>query len=113
MFSFFAVQVENRFLFYNSLPFGIANGPILFVRVTKGIMNYLRRNFIEILFYIDDIFIKNASRDQLIKDINMTINVFQNCGFTINWKKSVLTLTQRLIFLGAVIDSVLYNFVDR
>ena len=32
---------KNRHFYYSSLPFGIANGPILFVRVTKGIMNFL------------------------------------------------------------------------
>ena len=108
-FPFLQFRWKNRFFFYNSLPFGIANGPILFVRVTKGIMNYLRRNLIDILFYIDDTLIKNASREQLLDDIKTTINVFENCGFTINWKKSVLTPTQRLVFLGFVIDTVAFT----
>ena len=108
-FPFLQFRWKNRFFFYNSLPFGIANGPILFVRVTKGIMNYLRRNLIEILFYIDDTLIKNASREQLLDDIKMTINVFEKCGFTINWKKSVLTPTQCLVFLGFVIDTVAFT----
>ena len=92
-FPFLQFRWKNRFFFYNSLPFSIANGPILFIRVTKGITNYLKQNFIEILFYIDDNFIKNPSRDQLLIDIDMTIDIFQKCGFTINWKKSVLILT--------------------
>ena len=108
-FPFLQFRWKNRFFFFNSLPFGIANGPILFVRVTKGIMNYLRRNFIEILFYIDDTFIKNASRDQLLLDIEKTLDTFQKCGFTINWKKSVLVPTQELIFLGFIISTIDYT----
>ena len=108
-FSFLQFRWKNRFFFFNSLPFGIANGPIFFVRVTKGIMNYLCRNFIEILFYIDDTFIKNASRDQLLRDIEKTLDTFQKCGFTINWKKLVLTPMQELIFLGFVINTIDYT----
>ena len=106
---FLQFRWRNRFFYYNSLPFGIANGPILFVRVTKGIMNYLRHHLIEILFYIDDTFIKNRSRNILEKNVEKVIEVFKNCGFTINYKKSSLVPSQKIVFLGFEIDSKKFN----
>ena len=103
-FSFLQFRWKNRFFYYNSLPFGIANGPILFVRVTKGIMNFLRRHLIEILFYIDDTLIKNKSHEMLLKDVSKVIEVFEKCGFMINYKKSSLSPSQKIVFLGFVID---------
>ena len=108
-FPFLQFRWKNRLFFYNSLPFSIAIGPILFVRVTKGIMNYLRWISLKYCFTLMTLSQKNASRDQLLRDIDMTIDVFQKCGFTINWKKSVLIPTQKLVFLGLVIDTVCFT----
>ena len=62
------------------------------------------------MFYIDDTLIKNACKIQLEKDVQTTIQVFQDCGFRINWKKSSLVTSQRIIFLGFIIDSVDFSF---
>ena len=108
-FPFLQFVWKGKFYFYTCLPFGIANGPILFVRVTKVIMNYLRRNLIEMLFYIDDTFIKHASKDVLVRQVDFVVSTFQKCGFTVNWKKSSLEPKQQMVFLGFLIDSVSFS----
>lgn len=54
---------------------------------------------------MDDIFVLSSSPQQAASDINAVIQGFQAHGFYINYRKSQLTPTTRLLHLGALIGS--------
>ncbi|KAK3094975.1 hypothetical protein FSP39_008608 [Pinctada imbricata] len=98
---------EGQTLQFRSLPFGLASGPRLFTKIMKPLVAFLRRIGIRLVIYLDDILIMNQSQDALQRDRDSLIWILQNLGFVINWKKSQLTPTQNLEFLGFLIDSVM------
>ena len=69
----------------------------------------LREKLIQILIYIDDTFLCATTDIELQRNIQITLDVFRSCGFTINLKKSHLKPTTRLEFLGFLIDSCEYS----
>ena len=57
------------------------------------------------MIYIDDTLVVAADVEQVIHDRDLVISTLQKCGFTINYKKSHLTLSTVIEFLGFVLDS--------
>lgn len=56
--------------------------------------------------YIDDSYLKAAEFAHCVHNITDTIKLFNNLGFVIHPDKSVLYPTQRLVFLGFLLDSI-------
>ena len=96
---------KNQLYKFKVLPNGLASGPRLFVKLTKAISTNLRKNAVDILIYIDDTFLCAKDATLLERNKLKAIQVFENCGFTVNWKKSCLTPSTQLEFLGFLIDS--------
>lgn len=57
--------------------------------------------------YLDNILIQSSSCLRAKEDLQVTIRVLQDHGFSINFHKSHLTPTNPLLHLGAVIDTIL------
>lgn len=64
----------------------------------------LRSIPIRVLCYLD-ILVLSSSPAQAARDMALVTEIFQNHGFSINWDKSHLVPSTRLLHLGAVIDS--------
>ena len=96
---------EGKKYRYKVLPNGIAVGPRFFVEVTKTLAGYLWSIGVETMIYIDDTLIiaKDLHTAQLHAKI--VVDIFQKCGFSVNWDKSHLTPSQKVEFLGFMIDS--------
>ena len=94
---------------FQSLPNGLSSGPKMFTEITKAIMNHLRKLSILISIYLDHTYLCTQTKEELLENIEITLNVLQNWGFTINTNKSVLIPTQQLEFLGFLIDTVAYT----
>ena len=90
---------------FTTVPFGISNGPFLFVSLSKAVLRLLRKKLVEIIMYIDDTLVKHHNRETLLSHLDLVLTVFQNCGFTINWKKSSLIPSRKMTFLGFDIDT--------
>ena len=58
------------------------------------------------MVFVDDSYLQGNTYEACLHNIESTIELLQNLGFTIHPTKSILTPTQRIIFLGFVIDSV-------
>lgn len=91
---------------FTCLPNGIAEGPRLFTKLMKPVFAHLRERGFTVTSYIDDSLICHHSRQGCFTAITETIAVLTRLGFFINEEKSVLTPTQRIEYLGNVIDSV-------
>ena len=57
------------------------------------------------MFYLDDFLIIGETKEACQAAFDALLNLLQNLGFRINWKKVVYP-TQRLVFLGVLLDTV-------
>ena len=61
--------------------------------------------FVSVVF-VDDSYLQGNTKEAYLHNIASTIELLQNLGFSIHSAKFILTPTQRIKFLGFVIDSV-------
>ena len=57
------------------------------------------------VIYLDDMLLLGATPTSLARDTNVALELLQRLGFQINWKKSVIEPTQKLEFLGWIINT--------
>ena len=61
---------------------------------------WLRSRGVHLHAYLDDILLVGSSPEETLWALNLTVEVFTKAGFTINLKKSDLTPTQNLVYIG-------------
>ena len=66
---------------------------------------YTYEGFVSVVF-VDDSYLQGNTKEAYLHNIASTIELLQNLGFSIHSAKFILTPTQRIKFLGFVIDSV-------
>jgi hypothetical protein len=89
-----------------SVPMGLSSACRYFTKIMKIPLSALRQNHgISITGYIDDTFLIENTASQCKKALELAGDLFQKLGFMINMRKSVLTPTTRLEYLGFIIDS--------
>ena len=98
-------KFDGQYYKFCVLPNGLASGPRIFVRLSKVIAAYLHKKLIDILIYIDDSFMCADNEQILLRNRDVALQVFQSCGFTINYAKSQLSPTNELEFLGFEINT--------
>ena len=57
------------------------------------------------IFYIDDVIVIGSSFEKCRDSLQLVMSTLQNCGFLINFKKSILTPSQIAPILGFEINS--------
>ena len=77
----------------------------IFTKVSKVPFHTYEVRFISVVF-VDDLYLQGNNYKACLHNIENTIELLQNLGFTIHPTKSILTPTQRITFLGFVTDSV-------
>ncbi len=88
---------------YTFLPFGLSLAPGAFAKCMDAALSPLRQLGIHILNYLDNWLIFAQSEDELLSHRSMLLSHF--CQFQVNCAKSALSPSQRILFLGTVIDS--------
>ena len=78
----------------------------IFTKVSKISFSHLRSTRFVSVVFVDDSYLQVNNYKAFLRNIESTIELLQNLGFTIHPTKSILTPTQRVTFLGFVIDSV-------
>ena len=106
---YFQFSFEGRHFMYLVLPNGIALGPWVFMAITKAITTHLRKLGINIVIYIDDTLLIDRDPGSLAEKVKITLQVFRDCGFTINLDKSSLEPKQRVEFLGFILDTDVFT----
>lgn len=94
-------QVDYQF---TALPFGLSTAPRVFTRVTRAVVAYLRRIGLNVFAYIDDWLVVSSTREDALRDVNVTLSLLEELGWVVNRKKSNLDPTQSLVYLGAKLD---------
>ena len=66
---------------FTSLPFGLAPAPLIFTKLLKRIVSFLRIQEVRLLVYIDDILLMASSKSLLREHLALTMNLLKNLGF--------------------------------
>lgn len=106
---FLKIEWEGQLWQYTALPFGLRCGPYNFTRIVKPLLAYLRNSGLKSICYLDDLLLLGGSREECNMNVQETVRLFAETGFVINLEKSVLTPSQRVEFLGFVLDSRVMN----
>ena len=91
---------------YTCLPFGLQSAPRIFTKMMRPVMAALRQRGIRLVVYLDDILLLASSKRQSIRQTALAKDTLTRLGFIINHKKSCLTPSQKIVFLGNTVDSV-------
>ena len=94
---------------FTCLPQGFSPAPRIFTKLLKPIFSHFRALGIITLHYLDDFIFLSDSAESLAKDVNYVLSTLDSLGLTINFDKSCLVPSQRIEFLGFILDSVLMS----
>lgn len=95
---------------FQCLPFGLSSAPRVFTKLIKPVMALLRKQGIRSLIFLDDMLLMAESKEELEKKTQEVLTILRLLGFRINWEKSQLTPSHRIIYLGLIIDSMQMTF---
>lgn len=96
----------ENFYQYTCLPNGLASAPRIFTKVLKPVYATLRSMGHVSSAYIDDSYLQGDTYDECRKNVHDTAKLFTKLGFCVHPGKSVFDPSQRLVFLGFILDSV-------
>ena len=97
---------DGKFYQYTCLPNGLASAPRIFTKLLKPVYSTLRSMGHVSSAYIDDSYLQGDTYNECYKNVVDTVRLFSKLGFCIHPEKSIFEPTQRLVFLGFILDSV-------
>lgn len=89
---------------FRAAGFGFRRSAEVASRVSKELLGVLRRKGHRGLVWVDDFLLCFESREAAEKGMKEVVELLERLGFVVG-QKSILTPTQRLEFLGLIIDS--------
>ncbi len=92
---------------FTCLPNGLSSGPRLFTKIVKPIYSMLRQLGYINASYIDDSYLQGDTTSECQNNVVQTKDLLSQAGFLVHPDKSVFVPTQRLEFLGFLLDSSL------
>jgi len=100
---------NGRLYKFVCLCFGLSSAPYVFTKVLKPVFSYFRQLGIRCSYYIDDSLTMNKDRTACKDNTITVVATLSSLGFSINNKKSVLVPTQKIVFFGFIIDTILFK----
>ena len=94
---------------FKVLCFGLASAPRVFTKVLKPVYAFFRQHGIRCIYYIDDSLVMNQEFSECLQNTNFIAEKLDLLGYGINFKKSVLAPTRRIVFFGLIIDTVQFK----
>ena len=85
---------------FKVLCFGLSTAPQVFTWVMAPVSAFLHRTGIRLRCYLDD---------WLIRALETVLQLCSSLGIVVNWEKSQLIPTQRIIYLGVLLDSISFR----
>ena len=90
---------------FSALCFGLSTAPQVFSRVMAPVSAILHSWGIRMRRYLDDWLVQSSSREALLRDLQVVLDLCQELGIVVNPSKSHLVPSQVVQYLGVVIDS--------
>ena len=97
---------DGVFYTYTCLPNGLASAPRIFTKLLKPVYSTLRSMGHLNSGYIDDSYLQGDTSKECYKNVVDTVTLFTKLGFHVHPEKSVFIPSQKLTFLGFVLDSI-------
>jgi len=97
--------VKGKLYQFTCLPFGLSIAPYVFTKLLKPVVSHLRQKSISLVTYIDDWLFMASSILKCRESGNTIISLLEKLGFPINYKKSQLSPSNKIEYLGLKIDS--------
>ena len=91
------------------LCFELSTAPQVFTQVVASVLAFLHQSGIRLRRYLDDWLIQAASREQVLLALDTVLHLCHSPGIVVNMEKSQLVLTQRMVYLGVLLDSVSFR----
>ena len=82
----------------------------IFTKILKPVYANLRQKGHLSVVFLDDLYLQRDTEAECLGNVEATIALLKYLGFTIHEAKSILKPTQRIEFLGLIIDSTKMNF---
>jgi hypothetical protein len=101
---YLCMQVGDRFYQWQEAPFGLSVLPFLFQSMMKTVLKRWREKGFLAWVYLDDILLVNSNQGTLEKQVAFVLNDLDKLGLQVNLKKSVLTPTQEVNYLGFTLN---------
>lgn len=102
---FLRFKFNHKTFEFQCLPFGLSLAPLVFTKLLKPVISYLRDKGLLLVVYLDDILCIDNTYNSCRNSVMKTVNLLSELGFIINKKKSNLIPNQKQPFLGFVLDS--------
>ena len=93
-------QWEEETYRFQCLPFSLSAAPRVFTKLLKPVVGFLRQNGCHLIICLDDLLMMHQHKVQLEHITQLTCQLVRGLGLIVNQKKSILTPTQELEFLG-------------
>ena len=108
---FLAFVVDGQIYVFQVLPFGLSIAPWAFSRVTKPVKAFIHKIPISFHTFLDDFLILAVSKESLVSHTQFILSLLQRLGLHINYKKSHLTPSQTIEYLGVIfhLDTLLLS----
>lgn len=103
---FLQFEWAGKIFEFTCLPFGLASAPRTFTKLLRPVMSQIREQGIRCLLYLDDMLVLGSTPEELTQNFRFCQGILSSLGFTINWKKSIAGPTQKIEFLGFIINSI-------
>ena len=76
------------------------------MKVMKPVVGFVRSKEVQCVVYIDDFLLMHQKKQDLMKRTALTLNLLETLGFLVNYSKSHLQPSQRIEYLGFMINSL-------
>ena len=97
---------EGKTYQFKALCFGLSSAPQVFTRVMAPVSVWAHQHGVRLRRYLDDWLISNETRDGLIQDTEWLLQLCSTLGIVVNHEKSNLEPSQRVSYLGMLLDTV-------
>ena len=102
---FLRFAIENRHFQFTCLHFGLSSAPWVFTKTLKPVIARLRELGVRLVIYLNDILVLGKTPQEAGDHTLALIRLLENLGFIVHPEKSLTQPTQRVEFLGMIIDS--------
>ena len=101
-------EFDGKLYQYTCMPNGYRDAPRIFTRLLSVPLYKIRKELqATIMGYIDDTLgVEIGDKEAMAHIPREAAKRLEQFGFTINWEKSQLNLSQKIVFLGLELDSV-------
>lgn len=102
---FLRFKFKGKTYEFQCLPFGLSLAPLVFTKLLKPVVSYLRNKGFLLVIYLDDMLCIDSTYNTCHNRVTEAVSLLSKLGFIINETKSKLIPNQKQTFLGFELDS--------